>query len=93
MTVLHPRDARCVSGLRSRGITLLQVKIPPLSPLIGMAVEAACATWPDDTRLLCVARGPLTVLEPSGLSFCVGDELYLMCRDVRLMRQALGLDR
>jgi Trk K+ transport system NAD-binding subunit len=93
MTVLHPRDARCVSGLRSRGITLLEVKIPPLSAFINQSVTQMCMQWPIDTRLLCVARGNLTLLDLNDTTFMEGDVLYLMCRDVKRVRQVLGLDR
>jgi hypothetical protein len=91
MATLHPRDERCVTGLRERGLLLVNLTIPPVSPLIGQRVFSL--PLPPDTRILCLTRGPQTYMELEQLPLQAGDGLFVLSKRVKELRQAFLLDR
>jgi Trk K+ transport system NAD-binding subunit len=90
MAVLSPRDVHCVTRLRERGVSLVEIKLTPMSPFLGQPLRML--PLPPDAHIMCLARGEDTLFQLGHTTLACNDVLFILCRQVRAVRQALHLD-
>jgi hypothetical protein len=90
MTVLNPRDIRCITGLRDRGVTLVEIRVTCMFGWLHQPVGHL--PLPPNSRVMCIGRGTEVLLDPPTVYLQEHDTLFLLTQDVRALRRALQLD-
>jgi Trk K+ transport system NAD-binding subunit len=89
--LVSPRDVRCVNSLRERGVSLVEIKLTPMSPFTGY--KGSDLPLPAEARLMCIARGEAALFDLQDTRLQVGDVLFVLCRDIKSVRHAFYLER
>lgn len=88
-SLLTPRDLASLCDLKEHGLSLLEIKISKVSPVLGQQIGAIGV--PQGSRAICVIRDGEPIFNLEALTILEGDMVYLLTDDEATIRSLFSL--